>query len=40
MFADYFQSDLMRLLVVVVALFFSIPYLGLQLRAAGFCWRC
>jgi len=36
MFADYFKSDLMRILTVVVALFFSIPYLGVQLRASGF----
>jgi Na+/proline symporter len=36
MFRDYFQSDAMRVLTVVVALFFSIPYLGLQLRASGF----
>ncbi|RUQ36312.1 MAG: sodium:solute symporter family protein, partial [Candidatus Competibacteraceae bacterium] len=34
--AWYFQSDLLRLLVVGVALFFAVPYLGLQLRAAGF----
>jgi Na+/proline symporter len=36
MFHDYFRSDLMRLLTVIVALFFSIPYLGIQLRASGF----
>jgi Na+/proline symporter len=36
MLAWYFRSDLLRLLVVGVALFFSVPYLGLQLRAAGF----
>jgi len=36
MFADYFKSDTVRLLVVLVALVFSIPYLGLQLRASGF----
>jgi len=36
MFAHYFQSRLIRVLVVVVALMFSVPYLGLQLRAAGF----
>lgn len=36
MFAHYFQSRLIRVLVVVVALVFSVPYLGLQLRAAGF----
>ena len=36
MLADYFKGDMIRLLVVVVALCFSIPYLGLQLRASGF----
>ena len=36
MLAYYFRSDLLRVLVVGVALFFSVPYLGLQLRAAGF----
>lgn len=36
MLSDYFKSDAMRILVVVVALFFSIPYLGVQLRASGF----
>ncbi len=36
MFSDYFQSDIIRVLVVIVALFFSIPYLGVQLRASGF----
>ncbi|MEJ2183304.1 MAG: sodium:solute symporter [Nitrospirota bacterium] len=36
MFHDYFRSDAMRILTVVVALFFSIPYLGVQLRASGF----
>ncbi|OUD15418.1 sodium:solute symporter family protein [Thioflexithrix psekupsensis] len=36
MFADYFKSDTLRILVVLVALIFSIPYLGVQLRASGF----
>ncbi len=36
MFSDYYRSDVMRVLTVVVALFFSIPYLGVQLRASGF----
>ncbi len=36
MLATYFKSDTIRLLVVLVALIFSIPYLGLQLRASGF----
>jgi solute:Na+ symporter, SSS family len=36
MFAAYFKSDTMRILTVVVALVFSIPYLGVQLRASGF----
>ena len=36
MFSDYFKSDAIRVLTVIVALFFSIPYLGVQLRASGF----
>ncbi|NJN45229.1 MAG: sodium:solute symporter [Candidatus Competibacteraceae bacterium] len=36
MLAAYFKSDLARVLTVLVALVFSIPYLGLQLRASGF----
>ncbi len=36
MFAFYFRSDSIRLLVVLVALVISVPYLGLQLRASGF----
>ncbi|MDZ7841588.1 MAG: sodium:solute symporter [Gammaproteobacteria bacterium] len=36
MLAHYFRGDAIRLLVVLVALCFSIPYLGLQLRASGF----
>jgi solute:Na+ symporter, SSS family len=36
MLAYYFESDLIRLLVVVVAMFFSVPYVGLQLLASGF----
>lgn len=36
MLADYFKSDLARLLVILVALIFSIPYLGIQLQASGF----
>jgi Na+/proline symporter len=36
MLSEYFRGDAVRVLVVVVALCFSIPYLGLQLRASGF----
>lgn len=36
MLSSYFRSDAIRLLVVLVALVFSIPYLGVQLRASGF----
>ena len=36
MLSHYFKSDIIRVLVVIVALVFSIPYLGLQLRASGF----
>jgi len=36
MLADYFRGDAIRILTVIVALLFSVPYLGLQLRASGF----
>ncbi len=36
MLANYFKSDMVRILVVLVALVFSVPYLGVQLRASGF----
>ena len=36
MFSDYFQGDFIRILTVIVALLFSIPYLGVQLGASGF----
>jgi Na+/proline symporter len=36
MLADYFQGDAIRILTVVVALFYSIPYLGVQLGASGY----
>ncbi len=36
MLAHYFRSDIIRILVVLVALCFSVPYLGIQLRASGF----
>jgi len=36
MLAYYFKSDTLRILVLLVALIFSVPYLGLQLRASGF----
>ena len=36
MLSTYFKSDTIRLLVVLVALVFSVPYLGVQLRASGF----
>ncbi len=36
MLAWYYNSEVIRLLVVLVALVFSVPYLGLQVRAAGF----
>ena len=39
MLADYFQGDGIRLLVVAVALLFSIPYLGVQLGASGFLFQ-
>ena len=33
--ADYFQGDMIGILVVAVALLFPIPYLGVQLGASG-----
>ena len=36
MLSYYFRSDLIRILVIIVALVFSVPYLGVQLRASGF----
>ncbi len=36
MFGEYFRSNTIRILVVVVALLFTIPFLGVQLRASGF----
>nr|VFK24015.1 MAG: Na+/proline symporter [Candidatus Kentron sp. LFY] len=36
MLSGYFRSDVIRFLVVLVALIFSVPYLGVQLRASGF----
>lgn len=36
MLSTHFKSDTIRLLVVLVALVFSVPYLGVQLRASGF----
>ena len=36
MFSDYFQGEGIRFLTVLVALLYSIPYLGVQLGAAGF----
>ncbi|MBE0616804.1 MAG: sodium:solute symporter family protein, partial [Proteobacteria bacterium] len=35
MYADYYGSETMRFLTVLVALIFSVPYLGLQLKASG-----
>ena len=36
MLSSYFRQDVIRVLVVIVALVFSVPYLGVQLRASGF----
>lgn len=36
MFYAYFRSDLLRLLIVLIALVFAVPFLAIQLRAAGF----
>ncbi len=39
MLSDYYQGDFIRILVVFVALLFSIPYLGVQLGASGFLFQ-
>lgn len=36
MFADYFKSDRIRLLTVIVAVLFTVPFVGVQLGAAGY----
>ncbi|MEL7542830.1 MAG: sodium:solute symporter family protein [Pseudomonadota bacterium] len=36
MFGEYFRSDAIRMLVVLVGLMFTIPFLGIQLRASGY----
>ena len=35
MYSDYYGGNSMRLLTVLVALLFSVPYLGVQLKASG-----
>ncbi len=35
MFSTYYNSEAMRLLTLLVALVFSVPYLGIQLKASG-----
>ncbi len=35
MYSDYYGGNAMRLLTVLVAALFSVPYLGVQLRASG-----
>jgi Na+/proline symporter len=36
MMSDYFQGDAIRILTVIVALVYSVPYLGVQLAASGY----
>ncbi|TQE99351.1 MAG: sodium:solute symporter family protein [Spiribacter salinus] len=36
MFVDYFRTDTIRILILIVAVIFAVPYLGIQLRASGF----
>lgn len=36
MFSDYFGGQMMRLAVLLVALLFAVPFLGIQLAAAGY----
>ena len=35
MYSDYYGGNAMRLLTVLVAFLFSVPYLGVQLKASG-----
>ena len=35
MFSAYYGADTMRFLTVIVAMIFSVPYLGIQLKASG-----
>ena len=35
MYSDYYGGNSIRLLTVLVAFLFSVPYLGVQLRASG-----
>ena len=35
MYSDYYGGNAIRMLTVLVALLFSVPYLGVQLRASG-----
>ena len=39
MLADYFQGDGIRILTVLVAMLFSVPYLGVQLGASGYLFQ-
>jgi solute:Na+ symporter, SSS family len=36
MFSDYFGGEIMRLLVLLIALLYALPFLGMQLSAAGY----
>ncbi|MEO8684747.1 MAG: hypothetical protein ABI414_07900 [Devosia sp.] len=36
MFSDYFGGQIMRLIVLLIALLFALPFLGMQLSAAGY----
>ena len=36
MFGEYYSANSIRLLTLLVAMVFSVPYLGVQLRASGF----
>ncbi len=39
MFSDYFKSDLIRILTVIIAMFYTIPYIAVQLRASGLLFK-
>lgn len=39
MFSAYYRTDAMRILTAIVALVFSVPYLGIQLKASGLLFK-
>lgn len=39
MYGDYFGSELLRVLIVIVAALYAIPYVAIQLRGAGYVFQ-